>query len=206
MNKKTITLIRHAQSAANAGYATNDHATIPLTDLGYTQAAELPSKLKTSPDLIIVSPFLRAKETAKPLINTFANIPVEELFLIHEMNNLAPHKCENMTPLERKPFIENYWSMCDPYYIDGYGAESFATFIKRVESFIKILETKTENNIIVVGHGRFFQAVLYCISINSFVPTEEMMKNFIPFFNNNFIANTEMIELRFKQNKWLLWK
>lgn len=194
MHKK-ITLIRHAQSAANAGLATSDHATIPLTDLGYLQAANLPNKINIPPDLIIVSPFLRARETAKPLINAFENVPVEELFLIHEMNNLAPQNCENMTGVERKPFVENYWNLCDPNYIDGEGAESFVTFIRRVENFVKILEAKKERNIIIVGHGRFFQAVLFCMTNNNFVASKEMMSNFILYFTENFISNTECIEL-----------
>lgn len=204
MKNKTITLIRHGQSAANAGYATSDHATIPLTELGYLQADELPSKIITVPDLIIVSPYLRAKETAKPLIDAFPKAVVEELFLIHEMNNIAPGKCENMTPIERKPFIENYWDMCEPNYIDGIGAESLATFINRVEQFVKILENKTEKNIVVVGHGRFFQAVLYCLSTKNFEPTKEMMGGFITYFNNNFIKNTELIQISFRANSWVL--
>ena len=204
MKNKTITLIRHGQSAANAGQATSDHETIPLTELGYLQAAELPSKIITVPDLIIISPYLRAKETAKPLIKAFPKAIVEELFLIHEMNNIAPGKCENMTPIERKPFIENYWDMCEPNYIDGIGAESLATFINRVEQFVKILENKTEKNIVVVGHGRFFQAVLYCLSTKNFDPTKEMMGGFITYFNNNFIKNTELIQISFRANSWVL--
>ncbi len=195
MKNKTITIIRHGQSAVNADHATSDHATIPLTELGYLQASELPKKIDTVPDLIMVSPFLRAKETAKPLINVFPKAVFEELFLIHEMNNLAPVYCKKMTPIERKPFIESYWNKFDPDYVDGIVAENFITFRKRVESFVKILENKTEKNIIVVGYGRFFQAVLYCISISSFEPTNKMMKNFILFFNTNFIKNTEIIKV-----------
>lgn len=48
-------LVRHGESAANAGSATTDPATIPLTLVGRDQAVRVAAGLLQKPDLIVVS-------------------------------------------------------------------------------------------------------------------------------------------------------
>jgi len=53
-----IYLIRHAESAANAGKKTDNVKDIPLTPKGLQQSIDLLSRIPKKPDLIIVSPTL----------------------------------------------------------------------------------------------------------------------------------------------------
>lgn len=61
---KHVKLIRHGESAANAGELTRDRASIPLTAKGLEQAQMVTNFHANAPDLIIASPFLRAHACA----------------------------------------------------------------------------------------------------------------------------------------------
>lgn len=73
INKKVV-LIRHGESEANVGLPTSDPASIPLTEKGRQQAEQIAEKLTITPDLIIVSPYLRARQTAEPTIKHFRRL------------------------------------------------------------------------------------------------------------------------------------
>jgi broad specificity phosphatase PhoE len=91
MDKK-ILLIRHAESAANAGLATVSPDSIPLTEKGIEQARLLANFLADAPALIVVSPFLRARQTAAPLIERFLNAEVEN-WEVQEFTYLSKTRC-----------------------------------------------------------------------------------------------------------------
>lgn len=55
----TIYLIRHGESAANAGLKTFNTATIPLTPFWQSQAEEVPEHLPEHLEYIIHSTYLR---------------------------------------------------------------------------------------------------------------------------------------------------
>lgn len=61
---KHAQLIRHGEGAANAGEASLDHATIPLTSKGVEQAQLVAKSLIRAPAQIVTSPFFRAQVTA----------------------------------------------------------------------------------------------------------------------------------------------
>lgn len=74
----TVRFIRHAESAANAGAATSDPASIPLTPRGHDQARTVSNSFGAAPDLIVCSPFLRVQQTAAaPTCAHFTAAPVE---------------------------------------------------------------------------------------------------------------------------------
>jgi len=54
---KEIWLIRHAESIANAGAATSQPSTIPLTDRGTQQAECVAASFTKQPDLVVLSPY-----------------------------------------------------------------------------------------------------------------------------------------------------
>ncbi|WP_094780672.1 phosphoglycerate mutase family protein [Paraburkholderia ribeironis] len=55
-----VLCFRHGESAANAGHATGDPASIALTEMGEKQARAISRRLTESPAVVICSPFLRA--------------------------------------------------------------------------------------------------------------------------------------------------
>ena len=68
---KEIWFIRHGERMGNAGFATSDPATIPLTNLGHSQANDLSNYLNIEPSWIITSPFIRTIQTAAPTVKRF---------------------------------------------------------------------------------------------------------------------------------------
>ena len=84
-----VHFVRHAQSAANAGWASDDPASIPLTPAGQQQAAAFAAAWPSAPAVIASSPYLRAQQTAAPLISRFP-VARRETLPIQEFTYLAP--------------------------------------------------------------------------------------------------------------------
>ena len=158
---KTIRFIRHAESAANAGLPTSDPGGIPLTESGKQAAALAAAKYDgPEPDLIVVSPYLRAKQTAEPFIARFPRAAVET-WAIQEFTYISPARCVGTTAVDRRPLVEAYWNKASPTHVDGDGAESFADFIARVLASLEKLHGREEENILVVCHGLFMSAAAF---------------------------------------------
>lgn len=66
-----LVVVRHAQSMANAGFATADPESIALTAAGEEQARALAMTWSAAPDRIFTSRFLRARQTSQPLAERF---------------------------------------------------------------------------------------------------------------------------------------
>ena len=64
-----IHFVRHGEGVANAGGVTMAHATIPLSPLGVAQAATLADILDVQPSKVLVSKYLRARDTAQPFFD-----------------------------------------------------------------------------------------------------------------------------------------
>lgn len=159
---KRVRLIRHGESVANAGEASTDHATIPLTPRGIEQANLVARSFAHAPDLIITSPFTRATLTAMATVAAFPGIPVET-WPIQEFTYLEPAKCANTTVDQRRAWVDAYWSRSDPMYVDGAGAESFRDFIHRAQSFLDRLAEHPAQDVAVFSHGQVINAVAWLI-------------------------------------------
>ena len=88
---KLVRLIRHAESAANAGLATTAPDSIPLTEKGQLQARAIADSITSAPDLIISSPFERAIATALPTTERFPHVPFET-WPVEEFTYLSPNR------------------------------------------------------------------------------------------------------------------
>lgn len=104
---KVVRLIRHAESAANAGLVTTAPDTIPLTDHGRSQAIALAETISVVPDLIVSSPFERAKATALPTAHRFGHVPVE-IWAVEEFTYLSHGRFAGTTQADRKPRADAY--------------------------------------------------------------------------------------------------
>ena len=158
---KSIKFIRHAESAANAGLASSSPAEIPLTEAGRL-AAEAAARTHEGPppDLIVVSPFRRARETASPFIRRFAAAVVEE-WPVQEFTYLSPAQFNNSTQQDRLPKVEAYWKTATADTHDGEGAESFRAFITRVRTALERLRNRPEQTILVVCHEMVIKAAMW---------------------------------------------
>jgi broad specificity phosphatase PhoE len=160
---KIVRLIRHGESAANVGAATQDHTSIPLTDKGVEQARQVALSLVEPPELIVASPFSRAQATAASTTEAFQLVPFET-WPIQEFTYPEPARCDNTTVAQRRSWVNEYWGKASPIYIDGLGAESFVEFVNHARSFLDRVAEHAAQNIVVFSHGQFINAVAWLIA------------------------------------------
>lgn len=193
---KTILFIRHAESVANAGLATASPDSIPLTEKGIEQSKLLAGFLHDDPQLIVVSSFLRAKQTATPLIERFTDSEVET-WNVHEFTYLSQKKCGHSSMADRKPLVKEFWQRSDPDYCDGDGAESFADFIERVRETVHKLENSPHQTIAVVTHGQFIRAVMWLLLTGKKEMNPSAMSKFFNFLEAVPFPNTAYLKISF---------
>lgn len=188
-------LVRHGESTANAGLPSVGHGETPLTALGREQARALASRVDRRPDLLVVSSFLRAQDTAAPIRERWPEVPCE-VWPIQELTYLSPARCLGTTAEIRRPWIEAYWHRCDPDYLDGPDAESFASFMARLAAFDARLSALAGDFAIAIGHGQFFRAYLWGRRDRGFTVSRSWMKDYRASETSRPMRNTEVIELR----------
>ncbi|RBP38012.1 broad specificity phosphatase PhoE [Roseimicrobium gellanilyticum] len=169
--------IRHAESAGNAGLVTQDPGSIPLTELGLQQAEEFGRAFPFKPSVIAVSPFLRAQQTAAPLLRRFPRVEIVTL-PIQEFTYLAPAQWRGTTNEDRRHAVEAFWSRGHSDHRDGEGAESFADFMERVEFTLRWLQKRQAQQAVLVCHEFFIRAVLW----RCFCPSLEQAIGSMPAF------------------------
>ncbi len=153
-----VHIIRHAQSIANAGEATTDPHSIPLSALGREQAESLAnSRLIESLiqrvrdgaiDLrLISSRMMRTQQTIHPAAMRIGHEcnggspwpvdrwPVDE-FTFLSFARLNRELGKATTIIDRRRLGTPYWERCDPHHCDGDDAESFAMFRNRVREML----------------------------------------------------------------------
>ncbi|MBN1429990.1 MAG: histidine phosphatase family protein [Anaerolineae bacterium] len=192
----TIWFVRHAESQANAGERTSQPAHITLTATGWKQAECVALAFTQPPSLIITSPYVRTKQTASCTLIRFPQA-IHEEWPVQEFSYLAPGRCVDSTPDERRPMVKAYWERNDPRYVDGDGAESFETLIERVDEALLQLRHRDYNPIAVFSHGQFIQAVLWRLFNHQQDVTAHAMRQFRGFSETIPIPNGGIVEIRF---------
>ena len=152
--------VRHVESAGNAGLATDSPDSIPLTERGCQQAAELADTFPVEPAIIAWSPFLRARLTAEPLRARFPSARSVEL-PIHEFTYLATSAWRGSTAGDRRPAADAYWQRADHTYCDGEGAETFEAFFARIDTCLQWLHEQPAQPIVLICHEFFIRGVLW---------------------------------------------
>ena len=156
MSGLELWFIRHGETEINAGVWSANPAKTHLTLNGLKQAEQAATQVVEQPDLFIVSPLIRAKETMRLFTSLWPKAPLS-ILPIQEFIYLSPSRLALLGPVERKEQIKEYWRKNDPYYCDGDDSESFAAFLQRVSTFYQYL-TQQRGYVVVVGHGQFIKA------------------------------------------------
>ncbi|WP_349975389.1 histidine phosphatase family protein [Pseudomonas sp. WHRI 8519] len=159
---KNVRLIRHGESAANAGEPTRDHASIPLTAKGLEQARNVAQSITSAPGLILASPFLRAQVTALATTALYPDAAFET-WPVYEFTYLAPARCVDTTVAQRRGWVEAYWQRSDPAFSDGEGAESFIDLVTRARAFLERLAEQSASDIVVFSHGQVMNTVRWLL-------------------------------------------
>ena len=135
-----IWVVRHAQSVANRGdVSTTLHSDIPLSPDGANAAVAFADAFDRRPDLIIVSPYLRTRQTAAPFIAKYSDVPVE-FWPIQEFNYLDNQKCLGTTIDERRAMRPPPCRSSRPAARKDLPSEASASPIRLPLSLLRLLE------------------------------------------------------------------
>ncbi len=192
----TVWLIRHAESVSNANMRTEHPAQSGLTILGERQAEALVGAFTIKPDLLVVSPFVRARQTAVPTITHFDPIAVEE-WPVHEFTYLAPQRYAGTTGADRAPFARDYWQRNDPDFKDGEEGDSFAELLERVWTVVARLQHSQASFLAVFSHGLFLRALLWAVLTHTTRATPESMQRYGHFLQAVWMPNTAVCKAEF---------
>ncbi len=201
----TVFLIRHGESQSNRGEPTTGPERALLTPLGKEQAIRVANFLKSYDlDLIVTSPYLRAKQMAELLtdMSKFDSVP-REPWEVQEFTYLSPLYQQRSTIQERRPLVEAYWEQRLPFFEDGPGAESFAQFLERVKKFRKRLQDTSYNTIAVFSHEQFINAFLWLIKKPGGVEASapQAMQEFRMFLDRNPLPNGAIVQVKVHHNQ-----
>jgi broad specificity phosphatase PhoE len=187
-----VWLIRHGESEANAGGRTSKPADIELTDKGREQAELMAEQFDKPPELVVTSSFARALRTAEPLIRKYPAARVEQ-WPVHEFTYLSPGRCLKTTIDERMPMVKEYWKKCDPFYLDGAGAETFEGFMGRARQAIERLKNTRARFAALISHQQFLTAVLWLLRNQEAKITPGTMRQYYDYLIERKIRNAEII-------------
>jgi broad specificity phosphatase PhoE len=195
---KTLTLLRHAASLANAGTHWKDGpTTIPLTEEGEDQARAFARNWESRPDLLVVSSYARSIQTAEPLAQKFNLQPVTRN--VQEFTYFDFCLTQDEATEMRKVRVAQYWTNLDPLEkAGGSNAESFEDFISRCRSFRHWAETTSFQNCLCVTHGLFmhaFRAIMQ--EEDQGLTTREFMGQLHKTLPGASYANLQVAEYRF---------
>lgn len=199
-----VLCFRHGESAANAGHATRDPASISLTELGKQQAHAISQRLAESPAIVICSPFLRAQQTAAPTLTRFPAVR-SDIWPVQEFTYLAPGRCAGTSAQQRRPWVDAYWNAFNPTLVDGPGAESFSAFIERVRAALnrfRMLRNASDATAAMFGHGQFLQAMRWLIENGDGVIDADAMRSFRIVDQRSPIHNADGFAATFDGRSW----
>ncbi|MFT2157985.1 histidine phosphatase family protein [Pseudomonas putida] len=191
---KNVWLIRHGESAANAGEPTKDHASIPLTAKGLEQARMVAQSITSAPGLILASPFLRAQATALPTTALYPAVALET-WPIHEFTYPAPTRCVYTALAQRRGWVEAYWERSDPVFSDGEGAESFFDLVARALAFLERLVEQPANDIVAFAHGQFMNTVRWLLEKRPQEIDTQSMQDWRQYEIANLVPNCQGISI-----------
>ena len=192
---RRVWLIRHGQSESNAGLPTNGPGAAPLTERGREEAERMAAAFSEPPELVISSPFLRARQTAEATLDRFPGVPYEE-WPVEEFTYLGALHGPQTTAAQRRPHAAAYWGRADPSHITGGDGESFKALIVRARAFLDRLADRPEEGLIAVfTHGLFMEAVLWTLLTGTTDPDPAAMRAFIHFDGVCNIPNCTVTEL-----------
>jgi len=153
-----IWLVRHG--VCKTDVACPWPALVPLTCTGWKQANAIAASCQEIPALVVTSSFLRSQQTAIPLLQKFSI--QSQIWPVHEFTYLGRLHGQPLSKLQRLQFVEAYWSQLDPTLTDE--AESFVTFMLRIQGIVQRLLSLDKPFIVVFTHEMVIRAIQLVLS------------------------------------------
>lgn len=208
-----VWFIRHGECTANVGEATKTAAEAGLTSRGYEQAVLVAKYLQAEADKkltrIISSPYQRALQTARPARVSFAQA-LFEIKSVEEFNYLSLPEDVRTTSADRLPLVKDYWERSDPYYQHREHAESFASFVWRVQRVLTELRACEQDELIIVfSHQQFIQGVRWVLQrereqCQTRLQADDM-RQFYQFLANSALPNCAILKTSLRLKEQTVW-
>lgn len=203
--EKTVYFVRHGQSEANVAPIIQPPDS-PLTEKGRKQAdhiAERVSKLKF--EALIVSPALRAKETAEAIAKVTGKVPEYSDLFVERIKPVSI----NGKSYEDKQAVKIWGEWSRSLYTPGMkveDGENFDEITVRVDKALAFLKDRAEQSFVVVTHGYFLRAIIAQILLGDSLSGESFKR----FHEMMSMENTGLTVIRYheifeQEPRWRLW-
>ena len=197
---KTIYLVRHGESTSNVTNVVQD-AHDELTSAGIEQAKLLAERLKKIEfKNLLVSSYVRAKQTVVPLIE-HTTIQPQYLDVLVEIKR--PTSLVH-TPIPGEGFVR-YTGLAQQHIFEpGWhfeDEENYYDIVARVENFFKHIDT-LEGDTVVVTHGRFMIYIVMYVLMSGKLTPEIWNTDFATFITTN--TGITVLTYKDQTNLWAL--
>lgn len=210
MATKIIYFVRHGETVLNAqGIRQGPEG--PLTEKGRRQAIDTAKKFPKEngrPQVIISSPYERAKETTEIISKELGLKKIEYSDLLKERRNPSEIVGRWGGDPEVKRIIDQ---MDKSYHADDLRVsdeENFTDLKKRAKKLLRFIRRRREKRIIMVTHGIFLKMIVAYITYGDALTASQY--NTLSFFNpinNAGLAVCSCVPHWFKKDEWklLVW-
>lgn len=200
---KIVNLIRHAQSAANIGdfYQASDSE---LTEEGLVQARLLGARLiHFAPDILVSSPYLRAKQTADQVVDVISEL-TDESYGFH-VNELYRER-DKPSSIDNKPYSDEVASATYARWEESLTSsgvqvedgENNGMLIERADQALDYLLQLQERRIAVFSHGNFIRAIIGRVVLKDLLTPQSLQI----IQGTMLINNTGITTIRFSEPAW----
>lgn len=152
-----LILVRHGESRGNRDRIfAIEPADLPLTDLGYQQAREAGRQIAASfkSEVVVASPFLRARETAR-VIAEILQLPTQIEPQLYE-RDVGVLKGQSYDSLA---IVDDY-DHAEPWAWKPEGGESYEEVRARVGPVLdRLAATHPDRDVVIVSHGGVMQTL-----------------------------------------------
>lgn len=203
--EKVVYFVRHGQSEDNIlpVFQSTDPK---LSDEGRRQAACLAGRASALDfNVLLTSPYPRAKETAELIGQAVGKVPEESALFVERVK---PTEL-NGRQYSDEEALSLYRSWHESFHVSGLrvkDGENFADLVSRIDAGLELLQNRPEQAILVVTHGYFLRSLIARVVLGSELTPE----SFKQFQNVLVVENTGLTILRYEaafdeSPTWRLW-
>lgn len=161
-----LILVRHGETAHNAGGMVQGRADVPLNDRGRRQARALAGALRTEPVCAVyASPLQRARDTATAIAETHGLTVVTE----PDLAEMDIGEMEGLSGAEMRARYADFlrvWAGPEGPLLRMPGGESLTQVQERAWAVIERLRAAHEEDTIVVASHNFVIGAVMCRAVN----------------------------------------
>lgn len=189
-----VYFVRHGQTHGNKSMVHQDHAD-ELNDTGVQQAKTVANRFKTIDfDIVLSSDYSRAMDTAKEIAKQSSK-QVEVTELLRERrrpSSLVGKRYDSDEVLKAVEDMETNKHLSEYHHSDE---ENHTEALQRAQDFLRFLEGRTEETIVVVTHAAFMRFILTSMIFG----TDATVQQFEKIYDAFRLDNTGITVCKFRE-------